>query len=553
MLGILVWVVAILVVVTLLLVVIGAAGMPAAAALLALHLAFVIVHALSTRIRAATRPLLHWRKINEDAYETDMDGAVCRATLQPGPARSWRVDAVAPDKSVGERAAIERRAWVDWQRQPMRHYPQPVASEPAPVGVQLRRRLRFVTTCAAIAVIVAVAVPFLGPLWSGALFLLLPHHGASPAGAVPQIAAPLHRGHIDLPTGLYIREDDDLVLDGNPPVALRRTYLSGYRVSRQFGIGATHDAESYLIGDGATFRWAALILANGSRVQFDRTSAGSSLATAMYVHRATPSEYQAARLGWVGFGWAMRLDDGRLELFRPCGPSAKDVCAKIQSRDGDGHTARFLRDGRGRLLRMEGAAGWIAFDYDAQERIVRARDSRQRVVRYGYDEAGRLASAEASDRTLRMYTYTDRDEMETIREPGRSVVNTYDAGGRVTRQVTWTIGEAEPYLITLSYQVDGGRVVQTEVTESDGTWRRLACSRGYPTAESYRRGDAPETRFEYTRDPVTNRITRITVACTDRRGRPVTRSSPVTTGDVEWIKQDLVQMGCAFSSWVVPR
>lgn len=550
MLGILIWLGAILVVATLLLVIIGAAGFPAAIAFLALRLAFVIVSALSRRIRAATKPLRKWRKIDEHTYETDIRGVICRATGLPGVPPSWTVEALAPERSPEERAGFERIAIADWRRQPMA-----LAAPTGPVSVsaQLRRRIRFVATCAAIGTITAVAVPFLGPLWSGALFLLLPRFPGSHARTVLQSAVPVHRGHIDLPTGLYIREDDDLVLDGSPPVALRRKYLSGYHVTKQFGIGAMHDGERYLIGDGRDFGWAALILADGARVQFERTSAGTSLVTAMYEHRATPSEYQRARLGWVGFAWAMRLNDGRLDLFRPCGPQARDVCSRIESRDADGHTVRFKRDTSGRLLRIEGSAGWIAFDYDAKDRVARARDSRQRTVRYGYDGPGRLTSAEASDGTLRLYTYNDRDEMETIREPGRSVVNTYNADGRVIRQATWPVGESQPYVIEVSYRVEGGAVAQTETSESDGTWRRLTFRNRYSVGESYRVGDAPPTTFEYSRDPGTNRITAVTVACSDRRGRPVRRSSPVTTGDVEWIKRDLVQTGCAFSSWEVPR
>jgi len=40
-------------------------------------------------------------------------------------------------------------------------------------------------------------------------------------------------------TGLYIHNDDDLVIDGPMRVVLRRTYLSRDRVSRSFGVGAT--------------------------------------------------------------------------------------------------------------------------------------------------------------------------------------------------------------------------------------------------------------------------------------------------------------------------
>ena len=48
---------------------------------------------------------------------------------------------------------------------------------------------------------------------------------------------------------------------------------------------------------------------------------------------------------------------------------------------------------------------------------------------------GRLMRAEGSNGDVRSYGYGARDEMLTVHEPGRSVENTFDANGRVVRQV----------------------------------------------------------------------------------------------------------------------
>ena len=93
---------------------------------------------------------------------------------------------------------------------------------------------------------------FLGPLTSGALFLLMPGDEPATPDASPT-DTPLHKGYTDLATGLYVREDDDVIVDGAPRLALRRTYLSGDRYSRAFGVGTTHAGERYLIGDGDRF------------------------------------------------------------------------------------------------------------------------------------------------------------------------------------------------------------------------------------------------------------------------------------------------------------
>ncbi len=548
--GIISWVVALFVVAVALAIVIASAGLPASAAiLLAADLTLAIIHALWGRIRDAVSSPRHWRQVDQDTYETDIDGARCRASFHASNGRAWVIEVLSPEKNDREREALTRRAIADWHRQPMARRPGDGLA--GPLGQALLRRIRLVMVGATAVILCVLAVLFAGPLFSGALFLVLP--GPARAHLDSRTPSPLHRGHIDLGTGLYIREDDDLLLDGRPPIAVRRKYLSRYHVSLQFGVGATHDGEWYLIGDGQQFRWAALILADGERIEFGRTTGGSSLWNAMYQHRSSPSEFRGARLGWVGFGWAMRLDDGSLEVFRPCGPATNDVCSRVRSRDAEGRSTYFRRDGAGRLLRIESSGQWIAFDYDQRNRIKRAYDSFRREVRYGYDDGGRLASAEASDGAMRLYRYTDRDEMQRISEPGRTVENVYDAEGRVIRQTTWTTGQPDPYVLAVSYRVENRSVIEAEVNESDGSWRHLTFRQGYSISESYRAGDSPLTTFDYRRDVTTNVITEITVACTDRRGRQVTRSSLVTTGDVEWIKRDLVQMGCAFSSWEVPR
>ena len=123
---------------------------------------------------------------------------------------------------------------------------------------------------------VAVVAIFAGPATSGGLLLLRPADGPTPALPLSDDYTPRDKGGIDLATGLYTRENDDLFVPGTPALILRRTYLSRDVISRAFGIGATHPGEEYLIGDGQQFQWASLILATGARIEFKRTSPGTS-------------------------------------------------------------------------------------------------------------------------------------------------------------------------------------------------------------------------------------------------------------------------------------
>ncbi|MGH9201628.1 MAG: DUF6531 domain-containing protein, partial [Vicinamibacterales bacterium] len=410
-----------------------------------------------------------------------------------------------------------------------------------------RRFVRFTLVCC----VTVMAIVFGGPILSGALFLLLPTGTSAVPHDLPESYEPLHKGYIDLSTGLYVREDEDLVLGGTPPLVLRRTYLSGYRKGREFGIGTTHDGESFLVGDSARFQWASLIRANGSGIRFDRISFGTSFVNAMYEHRVSSTEFRGARLGWTGLGWAMRFPDGSLSLFEACGPNTPRGCALVKTRDSDGHVIHFRRDASRRLLWMASSDRWIAFDYDDVDRITRAYDSAGREVQYAYDERGRLSRVSTFDGKTRQYTYTDRDEMHTIADPDISLENTYDAAGRCIRQVNRFPGETEPYTFRFDYRGEGRAIVQTDVTRSDGTWKTFTYDPTHHViSKSWgRSGLEADLVISYERDPATSMVTGMTVTCPDRTGRPLSHSSYVRLGDEERIKADLIQTHCSWSQW----
>jgi YD repeat-containing protein len=374
---------------------------------------------------------------------------------------------------------------------------------------------------------------FGGPVMSGAIFLLMPADSPSVEHDLPPGYEPLHQGGIDIPTGLYVREDEDLVVGGTPPLILRRTYLSNYRVSTHFGIGATHNGEIYLHGD---LRQISLIVAKGSRITFDRTSSGGSYLNAMFEHRSR-DEWDGARLGWAGLGWALRRADGELALFQGCRQTT--VCSIIQSRDIHGHTIMYRRDGSGRLARMEADDRWIAFDYDNRNRIIRAYSSGGPAVTYEYDPAGRLSRASGDD-GVRRYTYTDRDQIETMEDPGRTIENQYDANGRCIKQIVRAAGEADALTFDFSYRLRGHDVVQTDMTRSDGEWSTYTFSQNRSVlAERWRRPGV-ELHITYERDPETEHATALTVTCPDRKGLPLRHTSVVTDGNEERVKTNLL-------------
>jgi len=347
----------------------------------------------------------------------------------------------------------------------------------------------------------------------------------------PTIAVrPLHKGGADISTGVYIREDDDLVVNTPMPIVLRRTYNSGDRFPRQFGADTTHPGEWWIHGDGdRRVPWGELILANGGRIRFTRTSPGESHEGAVLRHDSTPTEFNGALLSWTGSTWEMRFRDGALAVFTE-GSSARGSCALIERRDALGHQITYTRDASGMLLNMQSEGQGIAFDYDDHKRITRAYDTSHREVRYMYDDLGRLVRATGSDGIVRDYEYDERDHLVGVREPGRILRNWFDDDGRFVKQVLkFSEQDDDPYVATVRYTVENGAIVQTDFDEGDGLKIYRYNAHGYPVSET-RDADGPAPIvFTHRLDPISNAFKGATISCLGPSGTQVVQE--LSTGD----------------------
>ena len=343
----------------------------------------------------------------------------------------------------------------------------------------------------------------------------------SDASAVPHMAwIPLHQGGADLSTGVYIREDDDLIVNTTVPIVLRRTYNSLDGFSRRFGLYATHAGEWWIYGDGdPRAPWGELILPDGARIRFVRVSPGDTKESAVLQHEGTRTEFNGALLRWADYRWEMRFRNGSLAWFLDCQRS-RHACSLLERRDPDGHRIAYVRDRSGTLLKMESEGQSIRFEYDDHKRIVRASDTSQREVLYTYDDRGRLIRASGSDGAGRNYEYDERNLLTRVREPGRIVQNWYDDAGRWARQVVKGCeGDAEPYVATARYVVENGAIVESHFDEGDGLKITRYNSGHYIVSEMLDADGPAPIEFVYDRDSVTNEPTGTTMSCLGPSGR----------------------------------
>ena len=327
---------------------------------------------------------------------------------------------------------------------------------------------------------------------------------------------------VDLSTGLYVRTTVDLVLVDKMPVVFARTYRNRDPRSRPFGVGTNHSFGTFLVGDAAAFSYVELILADGGRIQFRRTSDGTGFADAIFEHTGTPTAYQDSYLFWENGGWTIQLADGGAYTYPACPPWLNKPCTVSSYRDSDGNELKMRHDRRMNLIRIEAQNGAaIDLRYDNEDRIVLARSSYGQQVEYQYDGQGRLIRVMNADGSKTTYSYDERHQMVQVDEVGLSVTNTFDDAGRciVNDVRTEAMDEAgrtqtRRDVFKFAYAVnEAGRITATEVERPDGRRTVTFNEQGYRLTDTQKPTGAAEIRTAFDRHDASNIVQRLVVWC----------------------------------------
>jgi RHS repeat-associated protein len=272
-------------------------------------------------------------------------------------------------------------------------------------------------------------------------------------------------------TGMFLYTHTDLVLPGVLPIELTRTYRTHDLNLRPFGIGATHPYELFL-WSANQYQETDLILPDGARVHYERISPGTSAATAVFEHTTSPTAFYKSRITWNGNGWDLTLKDGTVYVFGENAPLQ-------YLRDRYGNTIVLTRQSTnlygsqtGNILQITASNGrWLAFTYDASDRITQATDNTGRSVTYAYNASGRLWKVTDPKGGVTEYTYDTGSRMTSVKDArGNMVVtNVYDANGRVSQQT-----HADGGVFQFAYTTDAnGKITQADITDPRGIVRRV--------------------------------------------------------------------------------
>jgi RHS repeat-associated protein len=306
--------------------------------------------------------------------------------------------------------------------------------------------------------------------------------------------------------GVFLLHKTDLYLPDVIPLAMRRTYNSGDIDGRVFGTGMTHPYAMFL-WSAHQYTEADLILPEGGKVHFVRTSPGTGWTDAIFVHQetgstsATPTRFYKATMVYNGNGWDVTLKDGTVFVFGDNAP-----LQAIRDRYGNQVDVIHANGQSGNVTGVVSPHGrWLTFTYDGNNRITQVKDNIGRTVSYAYTN-GDLTSVTDAENNVTTYGYDTSHRMVTVRD-GRNITfltNTY-TNGRVTDQTL-----ASPsYTYAFSYTINGaGVITQTDVTDPRGYVKRLAFNNdGYMVSRTEALGDAKQRTTTFTRQAGSNLVT----------------------------------------------
>jgi RHS repeat-associated protein len=354
----------------------------------------------------------------------------------------------------------------------------------------------------------------------GCAFSLGPDSAAG--GAI--LAGLLDGEPVDLGTGLFTMEKVDLVLPDVIPIVIRRQYRPGNTFPRVFGDYIGHSYQLYLVGDMNNYSYAQLVLADGAKVRFNRTSPGTDKPGAIMEHTATPTAFYKARLTWNAArnGWDITLVNGTVYQFTDVGHLGP-LLIGIRDRAGNQLTiTRAMPGNTEPITRITSPNGrWVDFSYIAVNTVYlisQLRDSLGRTVSYAYYPGGSFSLKTVTDAAGGVTEYTwASNRIATIKDPRNLVflTNEYNAQGRVSKQT-----QADGTFYQFAYTADGqGKVTQTDVTDPRGNVRRVTFNaNGYALTDTRAYGTAAAQTTTYTRDATSNLVGTMT----DALGRQTT-------------------------------
>ncbi len=307
---------------------------------------------------------------------------------------------------------------------------------------------------------------------------------------------------VDLQTGMFFHEWNDLSIRDVLPLTLERAYNSADTASHMFGLGGNSNLGIHLYSNNG-FTTPQLVLPCGQAITFNQISGSNPQVGdpvgVIWEHTGTDSMFYGATMQFsTGDGeyWQVTLKDGTQYRFQNGAPSQLEW---IQDRFGNQIT--FTNNG-GLIEQVSSPSGrFITFSYDSSNRVKTATDNTGRTITYTYNTSGTLAEVAYPDGTNEQYGYTSTNQMQTMQDRRGNVwvTNVYDTNGRVTKQ---TLADGTYY--QFAYTTNSSNVVTaTTITDPVGNQEYMAFDpvSGYASSDTRAYGTSLAETTTYVRQP----------------------------------------------------
>jgi RHS repeat-associated protein len=307
---------------------------------------------------------------------------------------------------------------------------------------------------------------------------------------------------VDPQSGLFTSETTDLYLPGPLPISLTRVYRQADPNARGFG-RATNFTYGMFMYSAHQYSEADMIMPDGARVHYVRTSSGTGWTDAVFESTSTPGPFYKSTIVWNGNGWDVKLKDGTVYVFGENAP-----LQAIRDRFGNQITLTRTNGQSGNITQISATGGrWIKLTYDTSNRIIQAEDNAGRIVGYHYDANGRLDRVTDANGGVTRYGWgscagtpvpATCNQITTIIDPRDKLVltNEYDTNQRVKTQ-TLADGTSK---YTFAYTLTNGSVTKTDITDPNGFVRSVSFNAdGWTSTETFAKGKTYAQTFTYNR------------------------------------------------------
>jgi len=236
----------------------------------------------------------------------------------------------------------------------------------------------------------------------------------------------------------FVMAHADFYFPEEPSFLFQRKYRPQHDRSRAFGVGATDSFDIFPIGDSQTFAWIELIMADGYRIHYARTSAGSGFRNAELRARAQLGDrFSLSTMNWNGNGWDILTREGYTYTFPSSAPGRtwqQSALTHLRSNSGKTFSIRRTSDSDLQEIRTPGGES-IQFTTDARHRIIAAKE-KGRTIQYDYDDAGRLVHVRGAPNGDEFYEYDPTNRLVVIQDALHRplLVNKYGYLGEVLSQ-----------------------------------------------------------------------------------------------------------------------